>query len=55
MIVTLIGYFGLLFLTTKFRDSALGLALSLLLPASWATPWGRLLATIWVCPTAARS
>jgi len=26
MIVTLIGYFGLLFLTTKFRDSALGLA-----------------------------
>jgi modulator of FtsH protease len=26
MIVTLIGYFGLLFLTTKFRDGALGLA-----------------------------
>lgn len=25
MIITLIGYFGLLFLTTKFRDSALGL------------------------------
>ena len=26
MIITLVGYFGLLFLTTKFRDSALGLA-----------------------------
>ncbi|BAN35950.1 hypothetical protein SCD_n02141 [Sulfuricella denitrificans skB26] len=26
MIITLIGYFGLLFLTTKFRDSTLGLA-----------------------------
>jgi modulator of FtsH protease len=26
MIVTLVGYFGLLFLTTKLRDSALGLA-----------------------------
>ena len=26
MIITLIGYFGLLFLTSKFRDSALGLA-----------------------------
>jgi modulator of FtsH protease len=25
MILTLVGYFGLLFLTTKFRDSALGL------------------------------
>ena len=26
LIITLVGYFGLLFLTTKFRDSALGLA-----------------------------
>lgn len=26
LVVTLVGYFGLLFLTTKFRDSALGLA-----------------------------
>ncbi len=26
IILTLVGYFGLLFLTTKFRDSALGLA-----------------------------
>ena len=26
MIVTLVGYFGLLFLTTKFRDSGLGIA-----------------------------
>ena len=26
LILTLVGYFGLLFLTTKFRDSALGLA-----------------------------
>jgi modulator of FtsH protease len=25
MLITLVGYFGLLFLTTKFRDSALGL------------------------------
>ena len=25
MIITLVGYFGLLFLTTKFRDSALGI------------------------------
>jgi modulator of FtsH protease len=27
MIITLVGYFGLLFLTTKFRDSSLGLGL----------------------------
>ncbi|MEA3290690.1 MAG: Bax inhibitor-1/YccA family protein [Pseudomonadota bacterium] len=27
MVITLVGYFGLLFLTTKFRDSALGLLL----------------------------
>ena len=26
MIITLVGYFGLLFLTTKFRDSGLGIA-----------------------------
>ena len=26
LVITLVGYFGLLFLTTKFRDSALGLA-----------------------------
>ena len=26
MIITLVGYFGLLFLTTKFRDSSLGIA-----------------------------
>ena len=26
IIVTLVGYFGLLFLTTKFRDSGLGIA-----------------------------
>jgi modulator of FtsH protease len=26
LIITLVGYFGLLFLTTKFRDSGLGLA-----------------------------
>ena len=26
LVVTLVGYFGLLFLTAKFRDRALGLA-----------------------------
>src|SRR5262245_24225873 len=31
MLITLVGYFGLLFLTTKFRESALGLLFIFLL------------------------
>jgi modulator of FtsH protease len=42
LLLTLGGYFGLLFATTKFRN------------ALWVIPWGRFSTPIWRCPTAAR-
>ena len=41
LLLTLGGYFGLLFLTSKFRDTGLGLAFVFVLTGSWVTRWGQ--------------
>src|SRR5574337_1798082 len=55
VIITLVGYFGLLFLTTKFRNSGAGIACVFALTGFMGYTLGPSCPTIWPCPTAARS
>jgi hypothetical protein len=53
LVITLIGYFGLLFLAPGSVTALWGWRSSLRSPASWAIRWCRSLAPTWSCPTAA--
>ena len=52
LVVTLVGYFGLLFLTTKFRDRALGLGFVFALTGFMGYTLGPILKLILACPAA---
>ena len=54
MVITLIGYFGLLFLTTKLRNSGWGLVSVFALTGFMATRSARSSVTTCACRTAAR-
>jgi len=55
LIITLVGYFGLLFLTTKFRDSGLGILCVFALTGFMGYTLGPILSKYPRCPTARRS